>query len=280
MKILSRGFRRLFFTFFDGNRLITNFGSLPVGLAMEGVDVGGLHQSGNRIADIVENILVPFHARAGGQERGEGFDRGKALHPVGTVAVDARDGSQLGFHVTIARGFAAPRTAVDVRLSVDESYDRIVVVHEVASLQISQPHAYLCTLSGSAFGDECVSISVLSYQGCVDEESLQSAASKGEYEHQGVVQSEAAHVVIAVQGASAVAEVLVGLQQTAAGSVDVLDDVLVASVVKFIHDGISVSRVESPDSLALILGIGLEGIIYEQAKKKMTLQSVDSEGFE
>lgn len=277
MKILSRRFS---FTFFDSNRLITNFGSLPVGQAMEDVDVGGLHQSGNRIADVVENILVPFHARTGGQERGEGFDRRKALHPVGTVAVDARDGSQLGFHVAVARGFAAPRTAVDVRLSVDESYDRIVVVHEVASLQISQPHAYLSTLSGSAFGDECISVSVLSYQGCVDEESLQSAAGKGEDEHQGVVQSEATHVVVAVQGASAVAEVLVGLQQAAAGPVDVLDDILVASVVEFIHDGISVSRVESPDSLALILGIGFEGIIYEQAKKKMTLQSVDSEGFE
>ena len=59
MKILSRGFS---FTFFDGNRLITNFGSLPVGQAMESVDVGGLHQSGNRIADVVENILIPFHA--------------------------------------------------------------------------------------------------------------------------------------------------------------------------------------------------------------------------
>jgi len=114
----------------------------------------------------------------------------------------------------------------------------------------------------------------------VDEESLQSAAGKGEDEHQGVVQSEATHVVVAVQGASAVAEVLVGLQQAAAGPVDVLDDILVASVVESIHDGISVSRVESPDSLALILGIGFEGIIYKQAKKKMTLQSVDSEGFE
>lgn len=265
MKILSRGFS---FTFFDGNRLITNFGSLPVGQAMESVDVGGLHQSGNRIADVVENILIPFHARTGGQERGEGFDRRKALHPVGTVAVDACDGSQLGFHVAIARGFAAPRTAVDVRLSIDESYDRIVVVHEVASLQISQPHAYLSTLSGSAFGDECVSVSVLSYQRCVDEESLQSAAGKGEDEHQGVVQSEATHVVVAVQGASAVAEVLVGLQQAAAGPVDVLDDILVASVVESIHDGISVSRVESPDSLALILGVGFEGIIYKQAKKR------------
>ncbi len=103
----------------------------------------------------------------------------------------------------------------------------------------------------------------------MDEESFQSAASKGEDEHQGVVQSEAAHVVVAVQGASAVAEVLVGLQQTASGSVDVLDDVLVASVVKFINDGISVSRVKGPDSLcAYPWDKGLQGIVYEEAKKK------------
>ena len=276
MKILSRRFS---FTFFDGNRLITNFGSLPVGQAMEDVDVGGLHQSGNRIADVVENILIPFHARTGGQERGEGFDRRKALHPVGTVAVDACDGSQLGFHVAIARGFAAPRTAVDVRLSVDESYDRIVVVHEVASLQISQPHAYLSTLSGSAFGDECISISVLSYQGCVDEESLQSAAGKGEDEHQGVVQSEATHVVVAVQGASAVAEVLVGLQQTAAGPVDVLDDILVSAIVEFIDDGVSISCIKGSDAFAFFLWVGAQGIVNRELKKKFTLQIFLSEGF-
>ena len=114
----------------------------------------------------------------------------------------------------------------------------------------------------------------------MDEKGFLEASRKGEDKHQGIVEAEAAHVVVAIQGATAVAEVLVGLQQAAAGPVDVLDDILVASVVESIHDGISVSRVESPDSLALILGVGFEGIIYKQAKKKMTLQSVDSEGFE
>ena len=120
-----------------------------------------------------------------------------------------------GLDVTVARCFSAPRAAEHKRLAVNHAYDGVVVVHQVAAGQITQPVADLCRLSGSAFGDEGIAVTVLSYQRCVYEQRLTRAARKGKYKHQGVVQAEVAHVVAPGQGAPAVFEVFVGYQQAA-----------------------------------------------------------------
>ena len=72
------------------------------------------------------------------------------------------------------------------------------------------------------------------------------ATCKGEYQHQGIVKTERPHVVGAVQGTLAFAEVFVGLKETAVGAIDVFDDVLITAIVHLVNDGVSVSCIKVP----------------------------------
>ena len=114
----------------------------------------------------------------------------------------------------------------------------------------------------------------------MDEKGFLEASRKGEDKHQGIVESEAAHVVVAIQGATAVAEVLVGQQQAAFGTVDVFDDVLIAAIVELVNDGVAVSRIKGTYPMSFLLGIRTQGVVDEELKKNRTLQSIYSEGFE
>jgi hypothetical protein len=78
----------------------------------------------------------------------------------------------------------------------------------------------------------------------MNEERLSVASGKGKYQHEGVVQSEASHVVVSVQGASAVVKVFVCLQQATVGIVDIFNNILIASVLQLVHDGVSVAGIE------------------------------------
>ena len=102
----------------------------------------------------------------------------------------------------------------------------------------------------------------------MNEQSLPMAASEGEYEHQGVVKPEASHVVVAVEGASAVVEVLVGLQHAAVGIVDVFYYILVASVLQFVHDGVSVAGIEAVNP-CLPLPYRRQFVVDGQMEKKI-----------
>ena len=58
-----------------GDGFVAYFGSFLVGEAVKGVDVAVLHQFGDGVADVVEDVLVPFHAGTGWEERGKRLDR-------------------------------------------------------------------------------------------------------------------------------------------------------------------------------------------------------------
>ena len=81
----------------------------------------------------------------------------------------------------------------------------------------------------------------------MDEQCLMKATCKGEYQHQGVVKTKRPHVVGAVQGTLAFAEVFVGLKEAAVGTIDVFDDVLITAIVHLVNDGVSVSCIEVSD---------------------------------
>ena len=99
----------------------------------------------------------------------------------------------------------------------------------------------MCALSRSTLGDEGIAVAVLSHQRRMDEQRVVPTASEGEDEHQRIVEPEATHVVVAVKGTAAASELLVGTQQTALGTIDILDDVLIASIIDQVDNGLAVS---------------------------------------
>ena len=113
----------------------------------------------------------------------------------------------------------------------------------------------------------------------MQQECFYLASCKGKDEHQGIVESEFSHVVVTVQCALAVAEVFIGQQQAAVGTLYVLDDVLVSAIVEFIDDGVSISCIKGSDAFAFFLWVGAQGIVNRELKKKFTLQIFLSEGF-
>ena len=113
----------------------------------------------------------------------------------------------------------------------------------------------------------------------MQQECFYLASCKGKDEHQGIVESKFSHIVVTVQCALAVAEVFIGQQQAAVGTLYVLDDVLVSAIVEFIDDGVSISSIKGSDAFALFLWVGAQGIVNRELKKKFTLQIFLSEGF-
>ena len=78
----------------------------------------------------------------------------------------------------------------------------------------------------------------------MDEEGVMPGGGEREDEHEGVIQSELPHVVVAVEGTLAAGEVGIGDEQTTAAAIEVLDNELVAAVINTVHDGIAIPRIE------------------------------------
>ena len=131
--------------------------------------------------------------------------------PVCCGAVYSRNGAKRSLHVTVTRCFAAPRAAINERLAVYHSHNGVVVVHQVAMGYMSQPHAHLRALARSAFRDKSVALAVVSHERGVYKQGLSAASVKGKDKHERVVQSEASHVIVAVERTKAMFKLLVGL---------------------------------------------------------------------
>ena len=104
---------------------------------MQCVYACGFHQFGDGVARMMVDVYIPFHGRAGGKKGCERLDRSQRLNGVGCGAVYLGDGAEFGFGVAIAWGLATPWTSVDVRLVVYDPDNGGVVVHQVASGQVS-----------------------------------------------------------------------------------------------------------------------------------------------
>ena len=116
------------------------------------------------VADAPEDVFVPLHGRARWQQRGKGIDRGKPVNAIGGCAVYARNGSKTCFHVAVAGCLSAPWATIDIRLSVDDAHDGIVVVHQVTSWDMAQPKTDVGALAGSAFCGEGIAVAILADQ--------------------------------------------------------------------------------------------------------------------
>ena len=105
----------------------------------------------------------------------------------------------------------------------------------------------------------------------MNQQHVLSRSGKGEDQHQGRVEAVGAHVVIAVEGAAAVTEFLVGYEQCAAVAVGVLDDILVAPVVEQVDRDDAVAGVKIPDERALFLGYGPKTVVDVELEEHIAL---------
>ena len=118
----------------------------------------------NCVTYIIIDIFVPPHARAGGEQYCKRIDGREAFDAIGQSSVDLGDCSQLGFDVSITRCLTTPRSSIDENFIINDAYGRIVIVHQVTTFEIAQPHAYLCALACATSGSEGIAIAVLSHQ--------------------------------------------------------------------------------------------------------------------
>ena len=87
-------------------------------------------------------------------------------------------------------------------------------------------------------------------------------------------------VPAAVERTAAVCKVLVAQQQTAVAPVDVLEDVLIASIIHTVDDGVAVSCVEGADTLPFLLRDGAERVVNRQPEKDIAGRLTDAERLE
>ena len=110
-------------------------------------------------------------------------------------------------------------------------------------------------LACTAVGDKGVGAPVIDDAGGMDEQCGMGSACKGVDEHQGIVESEGAHRPVALQCASAVAEIGTTDEQTALAIVYVLDEVLIATVGKAIDDGVAIACIEGTNEEFVFSGL-------------------------
>lgn len=226
-------------------------GSLGIGQASQLVHADDADEFADAVADAVVHSLVPLHVAHGRKEVAKGF-RGTQL-PYGVLGslLNADDASYRSLYVAIAGCLAAPGRAVDDCLVANNTNHRIIVIHQVATWDVVIPESRVGTFSCAARCCHEVAFSCTAYDGGVHEHGAFLRRGKGIGHHHGVVES----VVVLLPGLSeegclALAEVNVATHAAACLSVDVTDDVLVASIVHLVDSVDGSSAIELPYLIA------------------------------
>lgn len=128
------------------------------------------------------------------------------------------------------------------------------------------PKVGVGTLARSALGRERISPAAIGHTRGMNEKRGVLACRKGIDEHECIVQPELLHGACAVEGASTIREVIVGLKQTATASAYVLYDELVAAIRQSVYDGVAIARVELP--YQLMLAHWLQLVVYRQCEEQ------------
>ena len=105
----------------------------------------------------------------------------------------------------------------------------------------------------------------------MDEQHTAAGTRECKGEHENRVETEGTHVVVAIERAMAMNKILVGYQQSAAVSIDIFDDILIAPVGELVDDNIAVACVEIPDERPLVLWDGSQIVIDINLKKKVAV---------
>ena len=104
---------------------------------------------------------------------------------------------------------------------------------------------------------------------------LMITSCKGEDKHQSIVESETSHRLCTVEGALAVIELLIGLQQTTRCSMDVLYNKLIAAIRQEINSRISIARIKMSQQRAV--GTSLQVVVDSELKQQLFLVNLTGE---
>ena len=171
-----------------------------------------LKQLYHKIAGFAEYAFIPFHRRASGYYYAKRSGIRHLLHTVALSPLYLDYGSQWCLDIAIARGLAAPRTAVYIELIVDDTYNGVVIVHEVAPFDVLYPEIGVCALSSSTLGGESIAVAIVAHKRCMDEKRAELYTSESIQHHYGSIESERTHQTRSVQSAVAYRIVAVSLQ--------------------------------------------------------------------
>ena len=238
-----------------------------------------LKQLYHKIAGFAEYAFIPFHRRASGYYYAKRSGIRHLLHTVALSPLYLDYGSQWCLDVAIAWCLAAPRTAIDEWFVADYSDDWVVIVHKVASWNVLHPEIGVCALSCSAFGCEGVAVAIVTHKRCMDEKRVESCATEGIQHHYCRIESERAHYRCTVQCAFAFGVVAIGLQQTAAVSVYVLHNKLIATTLDTVYNGLAVARIKYVDSLSQFFVYRLQTVVYRQRQHTILVSVLYLERF-
>ena len=238
-----------------------------------------LKQLYHKIAGLAEYAFIPFHRRASGYYYAKRSGIRHLLHTVALSPLYLDYGSQWCLDIAIARGLAAPRTAVYIELIVDDTYNGVVIVHEVAPFDVLYPEIGVCALSSSTFGGESIAVAIVAHKRCMDEKRVESCATEGIQHHYCRIESERAHYRCTVQCAFAFGVVAIGLQQTAAVSVYVLHNKLIATTLDTVYNGLAVARIKYVDSLSQFFVYRLQTVVYRQRQHTILVSVLYLERF-
>ena len=105
--------------------------------------------------------------------------------------------SKRSFDVAIAWSLSAPRTSIDESLAVNDTDNRIVIVHKVRTRNESQPVTNLSTLSCSALCRKGISLAFVSDERGMYETGVKRCRCKGIAQHYDGVKSVRTHTIVA-----------------------------------------------------------------------------------
>ena len=109
---------------------------------------------------------------------------------------------------------------------------------------------------------------MLPYYGGVHQHSAFVGCGEGIDEHDGVVETEGAHHVVAVERTATVVEILVCDEQTAVGTVDILNDILVSSIFQLVYDSDAIACVKITDAFAVSFRLRTDAVVNSKVEEQ------------
>ena len=143
--------------------VMAQYGGFVIGQALKFPNFTCLYEFSDTVADAVVNACIPFHAAAGRQQYCECFYGGQTADDIFRMLLDADYSADRCFNVAVAWCLATPRRTIDNRLAVNDSDNRIVVVHQVAARNGGVPQVCVRALACATGRCHKVAIAVAAY---------------------------------------------------------------------------------------------------------------------
>ena len=181
--------------------------------------------------------------------------------------LNANKSANWSLDVPVATSFAAPRTTINDSLTIYDSNDWIVVVHEVATWNVVVPKASVRALSCSAWSSHEIALSFASNHRGMHEHRAHLSCCKSIGHHQSVVQAVVPlRPCLSEERNLAFREVCITPHSTAKDILDIVNGILITSILHPIDAMVAATTIEHTNLFAIIFPIKMvvNGHLEEQ----------------